>query len=96
VHLPVDAKGVSKGFLLVQYTDPSAAAEAYHNLDGEPFQGRLLHVLPAAAKRENKLDESARAKLPLKKQRQIKKKLEASSTSFNWNSLYMNQDAVNR
>lgn len=64
-------------------------------MDGEPFQGRLLHVIPAAAKRENKLDEFALAKLPLKKQKQIKKKAEAGSTTFNWNSLYMNQDAVN-
>jgi multiple RNA-binding domain-containing protein 1 len=69
--------------------------EAFHNLDGEPFQGRLLHVLPAAAKRENKLDEFAIAKLPLKKQKQIKKKADAASTTFNWNSLFMNQDAVN-
>jgi multiple RNA-binding domain-containing protein 1 len=95
VHLPVDSVGSSKGFLLVQYTDPSAAAEAYRNLDGKPFQGRLLHILPAAAKRENKLDEFAISKLPLKKQRQIKKKSGASSTTLNWNSMYMNQDAVN-
>jgi multiple RNA-binding domain-containing protein 1 len=54
-----------------------------------------LHILPAAAKRENKLDEFAIAKLPLKKQKLIKKKAEASSTTFNWNSLYMSQDAVN-
>jgi multiple RNA-binding domain-containing protein 1 len=51
--------------------------------------------LSAEPKRENKLDEFAIAKLPLKKQKQIKKKAEASSTTFNWNSLYMNQDAVN-
>jgi len=95
VHLPVDATGVSKGFVYIQYKDPAAAAEAYHNLDGEPFQGRLLHIIPAKGKRENKLDEFAIAKLPLKKQKQIKKKAEASSTTFNWNSLYMNQDAVN-
>ncbi|RFU34326.1 hypothetical protein B7463_g2026, partial [Scytalidium lignicola] len=95
VHLPIDASGKSKGFLLVQYTDPDAAVEAFHNLDGEPFQGRLLHILPAAAKRENKLDEFAISKLPLKKQKQIKKKADAASTVFNWNSLYMNQDAVN-
>ncbi|TAQ86563.1 hypothetical protein B7494_g5122 [Chlorociboria aeruginascens] len=69
--------------------------DAYSYSDGEPFQGRLLHILPAAAKRENKLDEFAIAKLPLKKQRQIKKKAGASSTSFNWNFLYMSQDAVN-
>jgi multiple RNA-binding domain-containing protein 1 len=54
-----------------------------------------LHILPAAAKRENKLDEFAIAKLPLKKQKQIKKKADASSSAFNWNSLFMNQDAVN-
>ncbi|TGO11799.1 hypothetical protein BTUL_0101g00200 [Botrytis tulipae] len=95
IHLPVDAKGTSKGFVLVQYTDPNAAAEAYHNVDGEPFQGRLLHILPAAAKRDNKLDEFAIAKLPLKKQRLLKKKADSSSSTFNWNSLYMNQDAVN-
>lgn len=81
--------------MLVQYADPAAAANAYHNVDGEPFQGRLLHVLPAAGKRENKLDEFAIAKLPLKKQREIKKKQEASSMTFNWNSLFMSQDAVN-
>ena len=95
VHLPVDPVGTSKGFVLVQYKDPTAAAEAFHNLDGEPFQGRLLHILPAAAKRENKLDEFAISKLPLKKQKEIRKKADASSTTFNWNSLYMNQDAVN-
>ncbi|KAI6711153.1 hypothetical protein JHW43_006296 [Diplocarpon mali] len=94
VHLPVDAAGTSKGFVLVQYTDPNAAAEAFHSLDGEPFQGRLLHIIPASAKREAKLDEFAIANLPLKKQKQIKKKAQATS-SFNWNSLFMNQDAVN-
>lgn len=93
--MPLDSAGASKGFALVQFEDASAAAEAFHNLDGEPFQGRLLHILPAAAKRESKLDEFAIAKLPLKKQRQIKKKAEAASSTFNWNSLYMNQDAVN-
>jgi len=95
IHLPLDPAGASKGFVLVQYQDPNDAAEAFHNLDGEPFQGRLLHIVPGAAKRENKLDEFAIAKLPLKKQRQIKKKAEASSSTFNWNSLFMNQDAVN-
>ncbi|KAL5346246.1 Multiple RNA-binding domain-containing protein 1 [Pseudogymnoascus australis] len=95
IHLPLDASGASKGFVLVQYEDHAAAAEAFHNVDGEPFQGRLLHILPAAAKRDKKLDEFEIAKLPLKKQRLIKKKAEATSSAFNWNSLYMNQDAVN-
>ncbi len=79
----------------MQFQDPNAAAEAYHNLDGEPFQGRLLHILPAAGKREKVLNEFEIAKLPLKKQKQIRQKADAGSTIFNWNSLFMNQDAVN-
>lgn len=86
---------MSKGFAFAKFEDPDAAAEAFHNLDGEPFQGRLVQILPAAGKRENKLDEFAIAKLPLKKQKEIKKKYEAAKSTFSWNSLYMNQDAIN-
>ncbi|EON98528.1 putative pre-rrna processing protein [Phaeoacremonium minimum UCRPA7] len=56
--------------------------------------GRLLHILPAAPKKELAVDEFAISKLPLKKQNLIKKRAEAASTTFNWNSLYMSQDAV--
>jgi multiple RNA-binding domain-containing protein 1 len=35
------------------------------------------------------LDEFALAKLPLKKQREIRRKAEAATASFKWNSLYM-------
>ena len=48
-----------------------------------------MHILPAAPKIENKLDEFALSKLPLKKQQQIKKRTEAAASFFNWNSLYM-------
>lgn len=53
-----------------------------------------MHILPGAAKREKKLDDFDLAKLPLKKQHEIKRKREAANTVFNWNALYMNQDAV--
>lgn len=62
--------------------------------DGTTFSGRLIHVLPGKAKQDNKLDEFALAKLPLKQQQLIKKKRETSSKMFNWNALYMNTDAV--
>lgn len=63
-------------------------------LDGKPFQGRLLHILPAEGKRRRKTDDFEVSKLPLKKQQQLKRKSEAGSSSFNWNSLYLNTDAV--
>ena len=50
--------------------------------------------MPGQAKRENKIDEFELSKLPLKKQQQIRRRREAASTTFNWNSLYLNQDAV--
>ncbi|KAL8972942.1 MAG: hypothetical protein Q9197_002554 [Variospora fuerteventurae] len=95
VHVPIDHQsGKNKGFAYVQYSDRKAATKALQDLDGKAFQGRLLHVIHAAAKRQSGLDEIAISKLPLKKQQQIKRKAEAASTTFNWNSMYMNADAV--
>ena len=67
-----------------------AAAQALQDLDGKPFQGRLLHIIPSAAKKQTGLDEIAISKLPLIKQQQIKRKAEAASYTFNWSSMYMN------
>ncbi|KAF2206089.1 RNA-binding domain-containing protein [Delitschia confertaspora ATCC 74209] len=95
VHVPM-SKGTNstKGFAFVQFGDHEHAVEAFHQNDGTVFQGRLLHILPGSAKRESKLDEFAISKLPLKKQKEIKRKTEAAQASFNWNSLYLNADAV--
>ncbi|GIK02365.1 multiple RNA-binding domain-containing protein 1 [Aspergillus viridinutans] len=95
IHVAFDTRSTtSKGFAYVQYVEPDAAVQAYNELDGKHFQGRLMHILPAAAKKTYKIDEHELSKLPLKKQKQIKRKLEASSSTFSWNSLYMNTDAV--
>ena len=64
------------------------------SLDGNPFQGRLLHILPAEEKRQQKINDFEVSKLPLKKQQQFKRRSEAGSSTFNWNSLYLNTDAV--
>lgn len=50
--------------------------------------------MSAETKRDTKLDEFAIAKLPLKKQRELKRKADAAGKGFNWNSLYLNTDAV--
>ncbi|KAL1645451.1 Multiple RNA-binding domain-containing protein 1 [Diplodia intermedia] len=95
VHVPLDPKtGKGKGFAYVLFEDPEHAVRAYEELDGRVFQGRLLHIIPATAKRENKLDEFAISKLPIKQQKRIQQKAQAATSTFNWNSLYMNADAV--
>lgn len=95
MHIPLDRKtGAAKGFAYIQFSDPDSAEQALQEKNGQHFQGRILHVLVASAKRESKIDDFELSKLPLKKQQQIKKRREAASTQFNWNALYMNADAV--
>ncbi|KAF1944675.1 RNA-binding domain-containing protein [Clathrospora elynae] len=95
VHVPlkkVDGKG--KGFAFVQFQNPNEAVEAYLDNDNTIFQGRLLHIISAKAKKDTKLDEFEISKLPLKKQKEIRRKQDVVKATFNWNSLYLNADAV--
>ena len=70
------------------------ASRALLELDGKDFQGRLMHILPASDKKAQKLDAFEISKLPLKQQKALKRKSEAATSTFSWNSLYMNPDAV--
>lgn len=95
VHVAIDTRtGKSKGFVYIQFFKSENAVSAYHALDKQIFQGRLLHILPAEKKKDHRLDEFDLKNLPLKKQRELKRKDHASKTQFSWNSLYMNSDAV--
>lgn len=95
VHIAIDTRtGKSKGFVYIQFARNHDAVAAYNALDKQIFQGRLLHILAAEAKKDHRLDEFALKNLPLKKQRELKRKAQAGKSQFNWNSLYMNNDAV--
>ncbi|KAK7983819.1 RNA recognition domain-containing protein [Apiospora arundinis] len=96
VHIPTDRSSANnKGLAFVSFAGSEAAVSAFQAIDGATFQGRLLHVLPASRKRDHNLDEFALSKLPLKTQAKIRKKAQASTSKFNWSTLYMSQDAVN-
>ena len=84
------ADGKGKGFAFVQFENPTEAVEAYLDNDNTIFQGRLLHIISAKAKKDTRLDEYEISKLPLKKQKEIRKKQNAAKATFNWNSLYLN------
>lgn len=95
VHIAIDTRtGKSKGFVYIQFINTDDAVNAFESLDKQIFQGRLLHILPADKKKSHRLDEFDLKNLPLKKQRELKKKALASKSQFSWNSLYMNTDAV--
>ena len=90
MHTPTTSSGSTKGFAYISYADSKSAIQAIKEFDGASFQGRLMHIIPAAAKKEKIVDEFAISKLPLKKQKHARKKAEAASSVFNWNSMYMN------
>ncbi|EXJ62242.1 hypothetical protein A1O7_02675 [Cladophialophora yegresii CBS 114405] len=95
VHLVTDTrKSTGKGLGYVQFVEPVDAGKALVALDGKDFRGRLMHILPSSDKKTQKLSEFEISKLPLKQQKAIKRKNEASTSTFSWNSLYMNPDAV--
>lgn len=95
VHVTKDTRSkMSKGTAFIQFNQSREAETALRALDGVSFQGRLLHILPASDKRDQGLTDYDISKMPLKKQKALKRKLDASKATFSWNSLYMNPDSV--
>ena len=91
MHVPLKkSDGKGKGFAFVQFKDSDQAVEAYDDSDGTIFQGRLLHIISAKAKNDTPLNEYEISKLSLKKQKEIRRKQDATRATFNWNSLYLN------
>ena len=89
--MPIDYRsGNGKGYAYVQYCDPAAAQHALDVLDGTTFQGRLLHVNPSTSKKQSNMNDSTVSQLYLKKQQQVKRMSDAASSTFNWNSMFMN------
>lgn len=77
------------------FEEPDSAVSAYEDVDGKPFQGRILHVIPGQSRpKKHLLSEFEISQLPLKKQNLLRRRMEADKRRFQWNSLFMNQDAV--
>ncbi|XP_077417240.1 putative RNA-binding protein 19 [Vanacampus margaritifer] len=84
-----------KGFAFITYMIPENAVAALAQLDGHIFQGRMLHLLPSTVKKEK--SESSEAGGPgsssYKRQKDAKNKA-SSSSSHNWNTLFVGTSAV--
>ncbi|NP_001088073.1 RNA binding motif protein 19 L homeolog [Xenopus laevis] len=93
IHFPIDSLTKKpKGFAFVTFLITEHAVKAYAEVDGQIFQGRLLHVLPSAAKKEE-VNESEGDASGYKKQKALKDKA-VSSSSHNWNTLFMGTSSV--
>ena len=98
VHIVMDkATRKSKGYALIQFSDPNDAMKAFTELDGSIFMGRLLHILPgkAAPQQVNGLAEmeDGVGTSSFKREKESKKKEEATN-KLAWNSLFMRADTI--
>jgi multiple RNA-binding domain-containing protein 1 len=100
----VDAKivrdkstGASKGFGVVQFKAAADAVAAFQALDGEAFQGRLLHIIPGKASEPASIVEGAEAEgskqVGFKAERDSKRKANAGDKST-WSTFFMREDTV--
>ncbi|XP_046312462.1 probable RNA-binding protein 19 isoform X1 [Marmota monax] len=93
LHYPMDSLTKKpKGFAFVTFMFPEHAVKAYAAVDGQVFQGRMLHVLPSTIRKEASED----ADIPgssYKKKKASEDKARSSS-SHNWNTLFMGPNAV--
>lgn len=80
------------GLGFVTFMLPEHAAKAYQELDGQIFQGRLLHLLPARP-RHLQGEELTHQQTSFKKKKELKMRSEAGS-AHNWNSLFLGANAV--
>jgi len=78
----------------VTFAQPTSALKAYESLDKNSFQGRLLHILPAAERKDrSQVEENETKKRTFKSENHAKKKANAGR-EFTWAMLYMNVRAV--
>ncbi|KAJ3261788.1 hypothetical protein HK103_004739 [Boothiomyces macroporosus] len=93
IHLPIDKiTKESKGYAFIMYVLPENAFAAFTKLDKSIFQGRILEIVAAREKPKTEEDLPTGPQT-FKAKREAEKKA-ASSNDFNWNSLFMNSDAV--
>uniref|UniRef100_A0A8D3CSM1 Probable RNA-binding protein 19 n=1 Tax=Scophthalmus maximus TaxID=52904 RepID=A0A8D3CSM1_SCOMX len=84
-----------KGFAFITYMIPENAVTALAKLDGHIFQGRMIHLLPSTVKKEKaeSSDAGGPGSSSYKRQKDAKNKA-SSSSSHNWNSLFLGTSAV--
>ncbi|XP_078083132.1 putative RNA-binding protein 19 [Mustelus asterias] len=93
-HFPIDSLTKKpKGFAFITYMMPEHAVKAFAELDGEVFQGRMMHILPSTIKKEKAEDVDTSGSSTYKRSKAAKDKANSNS-SYNWNSLFMGTNAV--
>ncbi|EAT44565.1 AAEL004075-PA [Aedes aegypti] len=94
IDLPIDSNTRKlKGFGMVTFLMPEHAVQAYSELNGTFFHGRMFHLLPAKIDETKQEVDEDDASLNFKQKKELKLKKTAQS-SHNWNTLFMGENAI--
>ncbi|XP_070498562.1 probable RNA-binding protein 19 [Chironomus tepperi] len=92
VNVPIDqVTRKIKGFGTVTFLMPENAVQAYNELNGTMFHGRMFHLLPGKSNDKAEADESDPKNFKDKKRKELKK---TATSAHNWNTLFMGTNAV--
>ena len=96
VHIPNDNNQRSKGFGYVTFVVPECAVLAMSSLDGNIFQGRLLHILPGRRAIEpdhddDNIEEGGTSGYKKKREKNAK---DTADDDSNWNPVYIRVDTA--
>src|SRR5260370_19271447 len=88
-HIPIDRKTKEpKGLAFISYSSPNHARAPYEAMDKSTFQGRILHILPAADRRV-KPEELHNDKEVSLKEKRLQAAIKDAGNDFNLAMLYM-------
>ena len=95
-HIPVDDQKKNKGYGFVTFLNKRDAKLAMDRMDGEDFQGRLIHILPArtSTNQGNNEGDSMNMNAKYKAQKALARQKEAESNTKSWSSSILRGDAV--
>uniref|UniRef100_A0A1B6DA95 RRM domain-containing protein n=1 Tax=Clastoptera arizonana TaxID=38151 RepID=A0A1B6DA95_9HEMI len=92
VNVPVDRiTRKMKGFATITFLLPENAVQAFSSLDGTVLNGRMLHLLPAKSKETKEEEDEEGTNYKSKK---LKQKKDEAGFSYNWNTLFVDKNAV--
>ncbi|KAL9183533.1 hypothetical protein ACHAXT_004389 [Thalassiosira profunda] len=93
VHIPVDDSKRNKGYAFIAFERKEDARSAMETMDGEDFQGRLIHILPArpAVDHAKDIDDP---NLTYKERQALARQKEADKASQGWSASFLRGDAV--
>lgn len=93
VHIPVDDTKRNKGYAFISYQSKHDAKLAIDTMDGEDFQGRLIHILPARPSNESDADGN-NANLTYKERQALARQKEAENATQSWSASFLRGDTV--